>query len=67
MPLCPSSFMNSFHNSDLLFCQPMELVDQGVWWLVASIWCLRASAQGIYGPLELLVKGKHLLLDGIRI
>jgi len=45
----------------------VELVDQGVWWLVASIWRLRTSAQGIYGLLELLVMGKHHLLDGIRI
>jgi len=50
--------MNSFYNPDLLFGQPVELVDQGVWWLVASIRCWRASAQEVSGPLRAAYDGK---------
>jgi len=39
-----SSFMNSFHNLDLLFSQPIKLVDQGFYLLVFNL-ALEASTK----------------------
>jgi hypothetical protein len=43
-----SSFMNSFHNLDLLFRQPIKLVDQGFYLLVSGFNLAREASTKVY-------------------
>lgn len=58
--LCP------LHNLDLLFYQPVKLVDQGVYMAVGGLYLALKERLLVAGPSigELLVKGEHRVNKG---